>query len=77
MPLAQNGGGSGIFWGLNVVDKKILKSVDSGSLGDRSRFKEIILADAASNTVTITYIRREIKKGEPFHDPKKSNQKTF
>ena len=77
VPLAQNGGGSGVFWDLNVVDKKTLKSVDSVGLGDRSRFKEIVLADAASNTVTITYIRREIKKGEPFHDPKKAIKKHF
>lgn len=77
VPLAQNGGGSGVFLALNVVDKKTLKSVDSVGLGDRARFKEIILADAASNTVSISYIRREVRKGEITHDPDKTIQKHF
>lgn len=77
VPLAQNGGGSGVFWDLNVVDKKTLKSVDSVGLGDRARFKEIILADATSNTVSIRYIRREVRKGEITYNPEKTIQKHF
>ena len=77
VPLGVNGGGSGTFWGLNVVDKKTLKSVDSVGLGDRSRIAGIALADAHSDTVTITYIRRKVIKGEPSHDPKKAITKHF
>ena len=77
VPLGVNGGGSGTFWGLNVVDKKTLKSVDSVGLGDRSRIAGIALADAHSDTVTITYIRRKVIKGEPSHDPKKAVTKHF
>ncbi len=77
VPLGVNGGGSGTFWDLNVVDKKILRSVESVGLGDRSRIEEIALADAHSDTVTITYIRRKVIKGEPSHDPKKAIEKHF
>ena len=77
VPLGVNGGGSGTFWDLNVVDKKTLRTVEAVGLGDRSRIEEIALADPASDTVTITYIRREIKKGEPLHDPKKAIEKHF
>ena len=37
VPLGVNGGGSGTFWNLNVVDKKTLRTVDEIGLGDRSR----------------------------------------
>lgn len=77
VPLVDWGGGSGIFYDLNVVDKKTLKSVDEVSLGDRTRIKEIALADAHSDTVSITYIRREVIKGKPTHDPKKAIKKHF
>ena len=77
VPLGVNGGGSGTFWDLNVVDKKTLRTVEAVGLGDRSRIEEIALADAHSDTVTITYIRREIIKGEPAHDPKKAIAKHF
>ena len=77
VPLGMNGGGSGTFWNLNVVDKKTLRTVEEVGLGDRSRIEEIALADAHSDTVTITYIRREIIKGSPTHDPKKAIKKHF
>ena len=77
VPLGVNGGGSGTFWDLNVVDKKTLRTVESVGLGDRSRIEEIALADAHSDTVTITYVRREVIKGEPAHDPKKAIEKHF
>ena len=77
VPLGVNGGGSGTFWDLNVVDKKTLRTVEAGSLGDRSRIKEIALADAHSDTVTITYIRREVIKGKPAHDPKNAITKHY
>ncbi len=77
VPLGVNGGGSGTFWDLNVVDKKTLKTVESIGLGDRARIEEIALADAHSDTVTITSIRREVKKGKPLHDPKKAITKHF
>ena len=77
VPLGVNGGGSGTFWDLNVVDKKTLRTVEAVGLGDRSRIEAIALADAHRDTVTITYIRREIKKGEPFHDPKKAVAKHY
>ena len=77
VPLGVNGGGSGTFWDLNVVDKKTLRTVESVGLGDRSRIEDIALAEAHSDTVTITSIRREVKKGEPTHDPKKAIEKHF
>ncbi len=77
VPLADWGGGSGVFLDLNVVDKKTRRSVDEVSLGDRTNIKEVALTEAHSNTVSITYIRREVKKGEPLHDPKKAIKKHF
>ena len=77
VPLGVNGGGSGTFLDLNVVDKKTFRTVDSVGLGDRARIEEIALADPASDTVTITSIRREVIKGEPTHDPKKAITKHF
>ena len=77
VPLGVNGGGSGTFWDLNVVDKKTLRTVEAVGLGDRARIEKLALADAHSDTVTITSIRREIKKGEPLHDPKKAIEKHF
>ena len=77
VPLADWGGGSGVFFDLNVVDKKTLRTVDDIGLGDRARVRDVVLADAHSDTVTITYIRREVKKGEPAHDPKKAIKKHF
>ena len=77
VPLGVNGGGSGTFWDLNVVDKKTLRTVEAVGLGDRSRIEEIALADAQSDTVTITYIRREIIKGSPAHDPEKAIAKHY
>lgn len=70
VPLADSGGGSGVFWDLNVVDKKTLRTVGEVGLGDRARVESVVVADPASNTVTITYIRREVIKGKPTHDPK-------
>ena len=46
-------------------------------MGDRSRIEDIALAEAHSDTVTITSIRREVKKGKPLHDPKKAIEKHF
>ena len=40
VPLADSGGGSGVFWDLQVVDKKTLRTVDYIVLGDRTRIKE-------------------------------------
>ena len=75
--LADWGGGSGVFLDLNVVDKKTFRTVDDVGLGDRARIEEIALADTHRDTVSITYIRREVKKGEPLHDPKKAIKKHF
>ena len=77
VPLVEGGGGSGAFWELQVVDKKTLRTVDYIVLGDRTRLKEIILADAATNAISITYIRREVIKGKPTHDPNKAITKYF
>ena len=77
VPLADWGGGSGVFWDLNVVDKKTFRTVDSVGLGDRARIEEIALADPASDTVSVTSIRREVNKGKPTHDPKKAITKHF
>ncbi|MDE0684928.1 MAG: SUMF1/EgtB/PvdO family nonheme iron enzyme, partial [Candidatus Poribacteria bacterium] len=76
VPLADWGGGSGVFWDLQVVDKKTLRTVDYIILGDRTRIKEISLADVSTNTVTITYIKREVKgiadNYKVVYDPKKA-----
>ena len=77
VPLADWGGGSGVFLDLNVVDKKTFRTVDSVGLGDRARIEKLALANAHGDTVTITSIRREVKKGEPLHDPKKAITKHF
>ena len=77
VPIADWGGGSGIFYTLHVVDKKTFRTVESVGFGDRSRIEEIDVADAHSDTVTIRYIRREVKKGEPLHDPEKAIKKHF
>ena len=81
VPLAQSGGGSGVFWNLHVVDKKTLRTVDEVVLRDRADIREVILADAHSDTVTITYIEREIKGIEDgykvVYDPKKAIKKHF
>ncbi len=77
VPLANWGGGSGVFLDLNVVDKKTFRTVDSVGLGDRARIEKLALANAHGDTVTITSIRREVKKGEPLHDPKKAITKHF
>ncbi|MDE0325080.1 MAG: hypothetical protein OXN27_14290, partial [Candidatus Poribacteria bacterium] len=61
VPLAQSGGGSGVFWNLNVVDKKTLRTVGDVALGDRAKIKEVALAASHSDTVSITYIEREVR----------------
>ena len=75
VPLDYWGGGSGIFRRLHVVDKKTLRTVDYIGLGDRSRLKEITLADASTNTISITYIRREIKGGKVVYDRDKATKR--
>ena len=77
VPLAQSGGGTGVFWDLNVVDKKTLRSVDDVGLGDRAAVKEVILADVDSDTVSITYIKREVRDRKVVYDPDKAIQKHF
>ncbi len=77
VPLAQSGGGSGVFWDLNVVDKKTLRSVDDVGLGDRAAVKKVILADVDSDTVSITYIKREVRDRKVVYDPDKAIKKHF
>ena len=77
VPLAQSGGGSGVFWDLNVVDKKTLRSVDDVVLGDRADVKEVILADVDSDTVSITYVKREVRDGKVVYDSDKAIKKHF
>ena len=77
VPLAQSGGGSGVFWDLNVVDKKTLRSVDDVGLGDRAAVKKVILADVDSDTASITYINREVRDGKVVYDPDKAIKKHF
>ena len=77
VPLAQSGGGSGVFWNLNVVDKKTLRSVDDVGLGDRADVKEVILANADSDTVSITYVNREVRDRKVVYDSDKAIKKHF
>ncbi|MDE0636593.1 MAG: SUMF1/EgtB/PvdO family nonheme iron enzyme [Candidatus Poribacteria bacterium] len=77
VPLAQSGGGSGVFWALNIVDKKTLRSVDDVGLGDRADVKEVILADADSDTVSVTYVKREVRDRKVVYDPEKAIKKHF
>ena len=81
VPLAQWGGGSGVFLALNVVDKKTLRTVDEVALGDRTDVKDVALVDAHSETVSITYIKREVKGIEDnykvVYDPKKAIKRRF
>ena len=74
VPLAQEGVGSSVFWYLKVVDKKNLKSIGDVSLGDRADIKKVILADADSDTVSITYVEREV---EGVYGPSKAIKKHF
>ena len=81
VPLAQWGGGSGVFLDINVVDKKTLRTVDEVALGDRTDVRDVVLADAHSETVTITYIKREVKGVEDgykvIYNPKKAIKRHF
>lgn len=81
VPLAQWGGGSGVFLDLNVVDKKTLRTVDEVALGDRTEVRNVVLADAHREIVTITYIKREVKGIEDgykvVYDPKKAIKRHF
>ena len=81
VPLAQWGDGSGVFLDLNVVDKKTLRTVDEVALGDRTDIRDVVLADAHSETVIITYIKREVKGIEDgykvIYDPKKAIKRHF
>ena len=74
--LVEGGGGSGAFWNLHAVDKKTLRTVDEIGLGDRSRIKEIILADASTDTVSIIYSPREIPGHKGLY-PKKVIKRNF
>ena len=76
VPLADSGGGSGVFWELQVVDKKTLRTVDYIGLGDRARLKEIILADASTNTISIIYSPREVPGHKGLY-PKKAIKRHF
>lgn len=66
---------------INVVDKKTLRTVDEVALGDRTDVRDVVLADAHSETVTITYIKREVKGVEDgykvIYDPKKAIKRHF
>ena len=76
--LLAQGGGSRVFWNLHVVDKKTLRTVDEVGLGeDRAVVREVALAEAHSDTATITYIKREVIKGKVVYDPKKAIKKHF
>ena len=75
MPLADSGGGSGVFWELQVVNKKTLRTVDYIGLGDRTKIEKVALADAFSNTISITYIRREVKGGKVVYNPDKATKR--
>ena len=84
VPLASSGGGSGVFLALNVVDKKTLRTVDEVSLGDRTKIEEVTLVDVHSDTVSITYIEREVRgiRGieesyKVVYDPDKAIKKHF
>ena len=78
VPLADSGGGSGVFWDLNVVDKKTLRTVDEVGLGDRTKIKEVTLAVPGSDVVSIVYIEREITEdSRVVYDPDKSVEKHF
>ena len=72
VPLDDWGGGSGIFRNLHAVDKKTLKTVDELGFGDRSRITELTVADPSTNTISFTYIRREVQHGNILHDPDKT-----
>ena len=76
VPLVEGGGGSGAFSELQVVDKKTLRTVDYIGLGDRSRIKEIILAEASTNTISITYSPREVTGYKGLY-PKKAIKRHF
>ena len=81
VPLAQWGGGSGVFLDLNIVDEKTLRTVDEVALGDRTDVRDVVLAEAHSETVTITYVEREVKGIEDgykvVYDPKKAIKRHF
>ena len=77
LPLVEGGGGSGAFWHLHVVDKKTLRTVGDVGLGDRAKIEKIALAVPDSDTVSITYIKREVIKGKVAYDPKKAIKRHF
>ena len=76
VPLAQSGGGSGVFWALNVVDKKTLRTTDEVRLPDQARIEGMILAVPNSDIVSITYIERDVKR-DLMYDPDKAVKRHF
>ena len=60
VPIAAHGG-SGVFWDLNVVDKKTLRTVDEVSLGDRVWIIDVFELDSHPDAVGISYIRRDVE----------------
>ena len=76
VPVAEWGGGSGVFYRLHVVDKKTLRTVDRVGLRDRTRIEGITLAVPNSDIVSITYIDREVK-GDLIYDPDKAAKRHF
>ena len=78
VPLAQSGGGSGVFWDLNVVDKKTLRTVDEVGIGDRAKIEKVTLVSNHNNAVTITYIERTVNKNsEVVYNPSKAIERHF
>lgn len=62
IPLAESGGGTGIFFELQVIDKKTLTTADYALLGDRVQIKNISILD--DNTIAVKYEERSLY-GEP------------
>lgn len=76
VPIAAHGGGRGVFWALNVVDKKTLITADEVSLGDRVRIIEVFELDSHPDAVGISYIRRDVKS-EVIYNPSKTITEHF
>lgn len=62
VPFAEDGGGSGVFWQLQVIDKKTLTTTDYAGLGDRIDIKSISIG--SNKKIAVEYQERSLF-GEP------------
>ena len=59
VPVGYGWGGSGVFYYLTAIDKRNLIGMNSAYIGDRVKIINVKVIDTSTDTVSITYIKRE------------------